>query len=66
MENEKTPLYVAFSTQKGGVGKTTFRCWRRVTSITSKATMWWWSIATTRNTPLPGMRKRDAGAGRGG
>lgn len=24
MENEKTPLYVAFSTQKGGVGKTTF------------------------------------------
>ena len=23
MENEKTPLYVAFSTQKGGVGKTT-------------------------------------------
>ena len=23
-ENEKTPLYVAFSTQKGGVGKTTF------------------------------------------
>ena len=33
MENEKTPLYVAFSTQKGGVGKTTFtvlpeRVWR--------------------------------------
>ena len=24
MENGKTPLYVAFSTQKGGVGKTTF------------------------------------------
>ena len=24
MENEKTPLHVAFSTQKGGVGKTTF------------------------------------------
>ena len=24
MANEKTPLYVAFSTQKGGVGKTTF------------------------------------------
>ena len=24
MENERTPLYVAFSTQKGGVGKTTF------------------------------------------
>ncbi|MDU3672390.1 MAG: ParA family protein, partial [Bacteroides caccae] len=24
MENEKTPFYVAFSTQKGGVGKTTF------------------------------------------
>ena len=24
MENEKTPLYVAFSTQKGVVGKTTF------------------------------------------
>ena len=24
MENRKTPLYVAFSTQKGGVGKTTF------------------------------------------
>jgi cellulose biosynthesis protein BcsQ len=24
MENEKIPLYVAFSTQKGGVGKTTF------------------------------------------
>ena len=24
MENEKTPLYVAFATQKGGVGKTTF------------------------------------------
>ena len=23
MENEKTPLYVAFSTQKGGAGKTT-------------------------------------------
>ena len=24
MENERTPFYVAFSTQKGGVGKTTF------------------------------------------
>ena len=24
MGNERTPLYVAFSTQKGGVGKTTF------------------------------------------
>ena len=24
MKNGKTPLYVAFSTQKGGVGKTTF------------------------------------------
>lgn len=24
MENEKTPLYVAFSTQKSGVAKTTF------------------------------------------
>ena len=24
MENEKTPLYVAFSNKKGGVGKTTF------------------------------------------
>lgn len=24
MDNKKTPLYVAFSTQKGGVGKTTF------------------------------------------
>ena len=24
MENKKIPLYVAFSTQKGGVGKTTF------------------------------------------
>ena len=24
MGNEKTPLYIAFSTQKGGVGKTTF------------------------------------------
>ena len=24
MENGRTPLYVAFSTQKGGVGKTTF------------------------------------------
>lgn len=54
MENEKTPLYVAFSTQKGGVAKPPLPCWRRVTSITSKATMWRWSIATTPNTPLPG------------
>ena len=34
MENEKTPLYVAFSTQKGGEAKPLLPCWLQVTCIT--------------------------------
>ncbi len=55
MENEKTPLYVAFSTPKrAGQAKPLLPCWWQITSITSKATMWRCSIVTTRNTPSPG------------
>ncbi len=61
MENENT-LYVAFSTQKkrAGSAKPPLPCWRRVTYTTSKATMWRWSIATTPQHSIAGMRKRDA------
>ena len=65
MENEKTPLYVAFSTQKGGVGKTTF-------TVLAASYLYYlkgYDVAVvdcdTRNTPL---RDAQAGcrAGRGG
>ena len=54
MENEKTPLYVAFSTQKGGVGKTTFTVLAASYLYYLKGMTWWSWIATTRSTPSPG------------
>ena len=60
MENEKTPFYVAFSTQKGGVGKTTFTvlaasylCYLKGYDVTVVD-------CDYPQHSLAGMRKRDA------
>lgn len=61
MENEKTPLYVAFSTQKGGVGKTTF-------TVLVASYLYYlkgYDVAVVDcdypQHSIAGMRKRDAG-----
>ena len=60
MENEKTPLYVAFSTQKGGVGKTTF-------TVLAASYLYYlkgYNVAVVDcdypQHSIAGMRKRDA------
>ena len=66
MENEKTPLYVAFSTQKGGVGKTTF-------TVLAASYLYYlkgYDVAVVGCDypphPLAGVRKRGAGHGGAG
>ncbi len=58
MEYEKTPLYVAFSTQKGGVSKTTF------TVLAASYLLKGYDVAVVDcdypQHSIAGMRKRDA------
>ena len=60
MENGKTPLYVAFSTQKGGVGKTTFT----VLAASCLHYLKGYDVAVVDcdypQHSIAGMRKRDA------
>ncbi len=53
-KTRKHPFMSPFPPKRVGSAKPPLPCRRRVTSTTSKATMWRWSIATTHNTPLPG------------
>lgn len=39
---KKEPTFIAFSTQKGGAGKTTLTVLWQVTFIMSEVTMSWW------------------------